>query len=427
MKEKLKSVLLFILVVGSLVQTYMLAYGKAYYEWVEDTEYIQPELIGTRAEAHELIYPNDIVLHLGTGEHVVLHPKNVFYKEIFEKVSVRSFGGFREIDRRSVDWDLLREQYRGVEIRYHEQVPASILYTVMQIEGRFPDENETFDKIWITTNESGEEVRTFFFNSQDNTIYEVTRADLTSKDVEQFVGFGVQYQPKYTTLPVGNSGRVLYLPQQDLDMVQIKVRYDTFTSEQLQNNLFVNPGITRKLMERDGTEIYTDGKRGLQIYHDREWLSYSDPIAPAESGTERPNHLLAAVQFVNQHGGWNGTFRIERYATLSDQEYLFRQYFGQYPIVDLHQQPFGVIRVVMNNDIINLYERSKILLESGIMREEARLIGGEELLNKVQSHTNLVVMTNIYPAYRPMLHDEYVELTPTWVIEYTSGLKEYLF
>jgi regulatory protein YycH of two-component signal transduction system YycFG len=138
----------------------MLAYGKAYYEWVEETEYIQPELIGTRVEAQELIYPNDIVLHQGNGEHVILQPKNVFYKEIFEKVSMRSFGGFREIDRRSLDWELLREQYRGVEIRFHEQVPASILDTIMQIEGGFPDMNETFDKIWITTNESGEEVRT---------------------------------------------------------------------------------------------------------------------------------------------------------------------------------------------------------------------------------------------------------------------------
>jgi len=427
MKEKLKSVLLFILVVGSLVQTYMLAYGKAYYEWVEDTEYIQPELIGTRLEAQELIYPNDIVLHLADGEHVILHPKNVFYKEIFEKISVRSFGGFREIDRRSVDWELMREQYRGVEIRFDEQVPASILNTIMQIEGGFPDEHETFSKIWITTNESGEEVRTFFFNTQDNTIYEVTRADLTSKDVEQFVGFGVQYLPKYTTLPVGSSGNVLYLPKMDLDMVQIRLRYDTFTAEQLQNNLFVNPGITRKLMERDGTEIYTDGKRGLQIYHDREWISYSDPIAPAETATDRPNRLLAAVQFVNQHGGWNGNFRIERYATLSNEEYIFRQYFGQYPIVDLHQQPFGLIRVVMNNDIVNLYERSKILLESGIAREEARLVGGEQLLDIVLGHDRLVVMQDIYPAYRPMLHEDYIELVPVWVVKYTNGTKEYLY
>jgi len=180
-------------------------------------------------------------------------------------------------------------------------------------------------------------------------------------------------------------------------------------------------------MERDGTEIYTDGKRGLQIYHDREWISYSDPIAPAETATDRPNRLLAAVQFVNQHGGWNGNFRIERYATLSNEEYIFRQYFGQYPIVDLHQQPFGLIRVVMNNDIVNLYERSKILLESGIAREEARLVGGEQLLDIVLGHDRLVVMQDIYPAYRPMLHEDYIELVPVWVVKYTNGTKEYLY
>lgn len=59
MIEKLKSFTLFVLVVASLIQTYMLAYGKPYYELAEETEYIEPELVGTRAEADELIYPKD--------------------------------------------------------------------------------------------------------------------------------------------------------------------------------------------------------------------------------------------------------------------------------------------------------------------------------------------------------------------------------
>ena len=428
MKERFKSFLLLVLVATSLIQTYLLAYSKPYYELVDEAEYIEPELIGTRVEAADLIYPNDIVLHLGEGEHVVLYPQNVFYEEIFNKVRMRSVGGFRQIERRSVDWAALRDQHRGVEIRFHGQIPAPILENIMQIDGVFPNNEESFDKIWIATNETGEEVRTFFFNTKDGVIYEVTRADLTSKDVEQFVGFGEQYQPKYTALPVGSSGRALYVPLSDLEMVRFKLQIDTFTPEQLQNNLFVNPGITRKLMERDGTEIYTDGKRGLQIDHDRRWMSYSDPIAPINMATDLPNHLLSAVQFVNQHGGWNGTFRIETYAGATDQEYIFRQYYGQYPIIGLYPQSFGVIRVVMNGGIANLYERSLVsIVHSGTEREEAHLPGGDLLLELVRNHSNLILMDRMYPAYQPVVHDDHIVLTPVWIAEFVNGTKEILF
>lgn len=426
MKERFKSLTLFVLVLASLVQTYMLAYSKPYYEQVEESKYIQPELIGTRAEAADLIYPSDIILHLGDGQHVVFYPNNVFYDEIFDKVSVRSFGGFKQIERISVDWYVLREQYRGVEIRFNEQIPANILESSLHIEGSLPNVEDTFDKIWISMNATGEDVRTFFFNSWNNVIYEATKADLTSKDVEQFVSFGDDYPTKYKSLTVGSNIRTLYIPLTDLEMVKVRLGTEAFTPEQLQNNLFVNPGITRKLMERDGTEIYTDGKRGLQIYHDRHWMSFSDPIAPVETSARMPNHLLAAVQFVNQHGGWNGDYRIERYAVSSNQEYVFRQYYRQYPIVDLDHQPLGMIKVVMNNGSIPLYERSLLTLLYPAMREEVSLPGGEVLQEKIREHPERTLIERVYPAYRPTLEDDEVVLTPIWVIDLVNRSKEYI-
>lgn len=427
MKERIKSMALFVLVVASLFQTYLLAYSKPFYEKVEEPEYIQPELIGTRAEAMDLIYPADVVLHLGDGQHVVLYPNNVFYDEIFDKVRARSFGGFRQIERISVDWSLLREQYRGVEIRFDERIPASILSSILEVEGSLPDPEDAFDKIWITMSNFGDGVRTFFFNTWDNVVYEVTRADLTSKDVEQFVSFGDEYPQKYESLVTGNNLRVLYIPTTDLEIVSVKLKFDAFTPEQLQSNLFVNPGITRKLTDRDGTEIYTDGKRGLQIYHERFWMSYSDPIAPAETATDLTNHLLATVQFVNQHGGWNGEYRIERYALSPDQEYVFREYYRQYPIIDLHRQPYGIIKVVMNNGIVNLYERSLLsLLPAGAEREPSQLIGGEVLREKLRVHSRLSSIERVYPAYRPEIREDHIQLIPVWMINFINGSKEYL-
>src|SRR5690606_11078984 len=104
------------------------------------------------------------------------------------------------------------------------------------------------------------------------------------------------------------------------------------------------------------------------------------------------------------------------------------QYYGQYPIIDPYGQSFGKIRVVMNNGIINLYERSiASLVTTGAEREEDFLPGGELLLTTVQNHANLATLKRLYPAYRPSLQETHVVLKPVWIAEHVDGVKEFLF
>ena len=47
--------------------------------------------------------------------------------------------------------------------------------------------------------------------------------------------------------------------------------YEHF-QRKMENMLFPDPGITRNLPTRDGTEIYSDGKRGLEIKREHPWM-----------------------------------------------------------------------------------------------------------------------------------------------------------
>lgn len=80
----------------------------------------------------------------------------------------------------------------------------------------------------------------------------------------------------------------------------------------MKQSLFVDPGITRYLKERDGSEIYTDSKRGFQLNRDLRWITYSDPVAPVESKSEVLENLLAGIKFINQHIGWDGKYMVAR-------------------------------------------------------------------------------------------------------------------
>jgi len=172
------------------------------------------------------------------------------------------------------------------------------------------------------------------------------------QDVERFVGFG-ETRTRYLALPGGH-----YVPTEPLPMVEYRFAYRQFTADQLQRSLFPDPFSTRNLTERDGSEIYTDGKRGLQLSNEQLWMSYTDPAAPAEGGQTPLDTALSAVQFVNRHGGWNGDYMLESFGqdpNGSEQRIRFRHYVGTYPgaypIVGARDgTPFGPIELTLRND-----------------------------------------------------------------------------
>src|SRR5690606_23811996 len=172
-------------------------------------------------------------------------------------------------------------------------------------------------------------------------------------------------------------------------MVEYRYDYRQFTADQLQRSLFPDPFSTRNLTERDGSEIYTDGKRGLRLSNGQLWMSYTDPGALAE-GEPRPlDTALASVPFVNRRGGWNGHYMlagIQQDANSTDQRIAYRHYVGTYPgaypiIGTRDGMPFGTVELTLRNRVVTGYERSTLQLESRVMeRRSVQLPGGEALL-----------------------------------------------
>ncbi len=423
MIEKGKSVLLAILVLASLLQSYMLAYNTPNFEPTKPSQYVETNLLGEPEEAVNLVFPEQIVLHFGKNKHTVLYPDNTFYKMIFESVKQRTFDGFRVSSAAAFEAEQVRTEREGVEIRFKDGVPFRILQNVMQLKGDVLGETDRIRRIWIYTKENGEEVKAFFFSDVGSIVYEATKADLNVKDVEKFVGLG-KYLTKYHT-----AGGDYYLPDQPLPMMKLRYEYTTFTPEQMQKSLFSDPGITRNLSERDGSEIYTDGKSGLQLENRRRWMIYTDPAAPVESRNDAKENLYSAVQFINQHGGWNGKYMLERIPqeTRGEQTFIFRQYIGSYPIISSSLENFGYMKIVLQKGVVTGYERSLINLGgSAVQKEERKLPGGKELDSLIDHYSGKAMIKSVFPAYRPLLTDEAVELTPVWTVELNNGLYDVL-
>lgn len=425
MIEKSKSVLLFLLVVISLVQSYFLAYSKPFMEAKVRTEldYVKTEPLGEEMQVEKLIFPEQLVLHLGDDKHTVFYPSTQpYYELILTKLQKREFRGMQRASINTVDWDQIRQENQGVELRFGRAVPFELLQRVFKIDPDFLFFGDSIDRIWIYTSKIRDEVRTFFFSSDGQYVYESQRADLTIGDVEGYVGFG-QYWDTYKTVD-GN----LYIPEKPMSRIlKMEVTFDRYTTEQMQDNLFFDPGIVRTIQDsKSGPQFYADSKSGLKIDQNGLWLTYTDAVAPVEGDNELIDNVLAAINFVNQHGGWDGKHQFVQEAESDSGSAIirFQQYYREVPIVSERATNFGFIQLALQQGLVSSYERTLVVLGNEVTNKSSRqLPGGDELRTILSNMENMNgrSIEALFPAYRSVLKKDTIELSPVWAARLTGG------
>jgi regulatory protein YycH of two-component signal transduction system YycFG len=428
MMEKTKTIVLVSLVLASLIQSYLLVFSSPKFEEVNPTGYVKTELIGAQGSIEDLLFPTDIVLHLGDGKHTVLYP-GIHYNLIYQRIKQRTFDGFRRSNTQFLasEWADIRDNQPGFELRFRGGIPLSVLQTqkIIQIKGDIPPDNTyMITKIWFYVADTKEEVKTFFFTDNPLVVFEATKADLNVKDVETSIGFG-EIQTIYQAV-----NGDMYLPETPISSVQLEMSYEKITGLQLQSHFFVDPDNTRYFRDRDGSDIYTDGKKGLQIQNDQTWMSYTDPTPLVDIRNDVISNLNSSIQFINQYVGWNGTFqaaRIPQMPIFGRQTFLFRQYMNHMPVLNEPDEQFGYMRIVIQRGVVSHYERSLIMMDPRkAERKEAVLPGGKELEEMVSNYSRWLSITAVFPAYRAKVTDTTVTLIPEWGVELRDGTYDFL-
>lgn len=437
MMEMLKSATLILLVGLSFVQSYFLSYSSPNFDPIVQDEYVKTDRIGSQAMLEDLLFPDQVVLHLGNAQHTVLYRGTPAYRMVVEGVNQRSLDGFRKMNLSSlfINWEEVRNKQQGIEVKFRDGIPINVLQRVMQLKGEMPPDNDTITKIWIFTKETKDEVRTVLFTDIPNLVYEVQKADISGKDIERFVT-EVQKPDasgKEVMIPYKTNYGDYYLPMKPITFAEVRLPFKQFTVDQLKRIFFVDPAITRNLSERDGSEIYTDAKRGLQLKNDQKWMTYSDPVAAASAADNKEGlqeNLLSAVQFVNQHGGWNGIYSLQKVPQRllpGNQPFIFRQYYGSLPLIDQRMNTLGPMKMIVQKGVVASYERSTIIPDmNSISSKETTLIGGEALDEKLNEYSKKNLVISVFPGYRTVVNEQSMDLIPAWAVELRDGSYEFL-
>ncbi|MFE5322326.1 YycH family regulatory protein [Paenibacillus sp. NPDC056579] len=427
MIEKVKTGLLVMLVAVSLMQSYFLSYSSPKFDPLEQQDYVKTDPIGTQAKLEDLLFPDQVVLHMGNQVHTVLYPNTAPYNQVLDSVKQRTLSGFRKttVSALNMNVEEVRGKQQGIEVVFRDGIPISVLHRVMQMKGDLPLDNDTITRIWIIAREAKDEVRTILFTDTASTVYEVQKADISAKDIERLMAIE-------GTVPYKAVEGDYYLPTKPVSFPGYSFGFSQFTVDQLKRSFFVDPAITRNLSERDGTEIYTDAKRGLQLKNDERWLIYSDPVASVDAKIDVEENLLSAVQFVNQHGGWNGQYTVQKVPQRLlpvNQAFIFRQYYGSLPIINQRNDNIGFIKMVLQKGVVSSYERSMIIPEpQSATSKEVAMLFGDALDAKLNQYAKKSAVISVFPGYRPTVGvgEDRMRLDPSWVVELRDGTYEFL-
>ena len=425
MMERFKSALLVFLVVLSLLQTYFLAYRMPWLGTTtrSDQDYVNTELIGKASNVESVIYPEELILHLGEDKHTIVYPNTQFYDLIVrQRLANRELKGLQLVANKATDWTQLKRDHQGIELSFRNGISFDLLKKLLKIEADALHAATQIDRIYIYAVKESEEVHAFFFEKNGSTVYEAVRVDLTVKDLQDYVGFG-EYLPRYEYLK-----EHLYVAIDPIQATEYSFGYDVITPEQMQRSLFFDSSTTRAIVNRSGSQIYTDGKRGLKVEQNGLWISYSNSTASQTNTAPASENVYVAVDFVNQHGGWDSSYQLANVPEADEKYIRFRKYIEQYPVIDISPFNYGYIQLGFQQGVVVEYERTLITLPSVAESKTIRwLFGGTGLRSQLESYSNKDKVVAIFPALTAVPQsDNQVKFIPVWAVQLQDGTEEVL-
>lgn len=442
MRENIKSALLAILIIISLVQSYFLIYRMPGADSVVNSEsgYVQAEDIGPHSSIENMLFPDKMIIHMTGDRHTIFYPSSDAYTTIYNGLRENSFGQFRRLSVQSIDWNTVRSD-DGIELTFGSGIPVSLLERSMKLNPDSLFEGDSVNRIWIYNSSEDRQTKAFFFSASGDVVYEANDLDLKSEQITRNVLLGENSMGyEYTT-----GG--YYIPQSSLSIPAVTLKLDSLTTEQMQRNLFFDPGAIRNINEQNGIEIYTDSKRSLQVDTLQKWMTYTDPTAPTTGSNNNSDNVLSAVDFVNQHGGWPGTYMLNiNNGSDSKAGFIFRQYYRSYPVMETDKVKFGYMRLVVEHNTVSSYERSMLYLTTPSSGSDTALStetdsttgqstaasmqtlpGGQALEKLLKSQIPVgKQVVDLSPAYRPTLGNGVVVLTPVWMVKLQDGSTQLL-
>ena len=297
--EKVKSGLLILLVLLSLALSYLLWYGSPPYELSRPITSERIQFSSSRTLS-ELVVPDRVVFTREDGVHHLFGPGQELFQAAFTlfKNTLQEALSWREAEEEEL---AALEEEGGVRLDFLYPYPF-IDRNNQAVEPPFPDIYQLFLPL------AGEEA---WLKGGEGRYYILTLGDARQDLLQRFAA--AENLTPYRLLldsdlppeePLSFS-RELYLPEEAVEFPSQLWQREKLDLERLLRVFFIDMSLVRRIEEKDGAVIYTDGQKGARVYPNGA-IEYTT-AGGKDSLLAGTQALAQAGEIIALYGGWTAS------------------------------------------------------------------------------------------------------------------------
>ncbi len=418
--ERVKSIVLIILIATSSYLTWSIWTYEPKYEKIGQSEYINID--SDEQTVSDIIKPKQILIHRYNQHFQASAQVDI---EKAEKQIAK--WNLYKLTRHSTQ--LTRKKFEDfvhadetVEIIFPDDIPLSLYKTALHIRDKEVP-SFSFDRIIYRQKDIQTQRATIYFASSENLNFlEASVETTTLKDFNfAFYQHALSYQ-EYVSYLVDKQHQV-FVPKNQVTLNGYKYYMGSLDIGNFKDALFTDPTNVRHETVA-GIEEYTDSTRLMTVNKDTHMISYINPSQRSTLLSSSSDLLAKSIEFVNNHAGWKGSnYRFDR-MNETNQSVNFRLFSDDYPV--FNQLGMSEIKEIWGDEQIYNYQRPYFTLDFALPAETQKVVlpSGSDVMKQLRTKRNYdyVNIEDVAIGYKlslAPLEKNLILLEPTWY--YRSG------
>lgn len=414
--EPVKSVVLFLLVILSVVLTFINWTYTPDYEYIEKTEVKEIE-IGAKKSIDEVIKPYKVIFR--TEDEWTGTFANEAIKDL-----MRAFGEWNAFDLEQINSnissnylnEIMRTKNR-LTLFFAGEVPYSTFNSVLKFTDKELPET-TFDSMIIDWDDyANKELDVFFTSSNNKSLW---RSHVKISDANRFLKEIIEPSKKYNAYKeIEREGKTsLYIVDEKVALQKYTYIINNLSPELFKNVLFTDPNTVNRNKESATFDKYSDGISEMIVENELKSLYYVYPAAESSRSTVPSKIVKDSFDFVNEHGGFTGDYR---YISMnSNENQMDYQLYSQGLPVYSNQITTRITTNWGDNHIFR-YKRPSFSLDMDITPENEvkELPSGTEIIERIKNLENIVlpdIDDIVVGYYLTQDENELFFLEPSWFV-----------
>lgn len=426
--ESIKTAILIILVLSSIIFTWTLWTYQPQYKDLEGTDDLVQEVTSNNTkDTSQIIKPIKILYHID-GQHFGTFNETELNRVMKELKSweIRDVQNITHTVQDDGLADFLN-QSGHVEIYFPDPFPLQLYKSFFEINDK-EHSLISFDRMVIDaySDTQGEGI-VYFVSTGDNLVYE-SRVDsrFTREFRKNFYATAMRY-PEQIEYKLSDMNSI-YLPKDETVVNRFDYYIDEIDIGTFIDRLFTNSTFVKRDVLTTG-EVHTDGTRLLRVFNNQDYIQYINPTRIGGNQETTTDLIQSSIDFVNEHVGWTDEYRFFSWSK-ENQKTVFKLYIENIPVFS--QEGLDNITQQWENNDIAKYEQPSISLSFDFDSNETTLPMGEEVMETIKNEPNynpelLEYVTVAYELWEVEDNSQFVSLQPIWIYKYNGSWRKVEF